>query len=355
MAKLTDLSIKALEAPKTGYLIYHDDLTGFGVRVTDKGVKSFVLTHGSPRKRETIGRVGIVSLQDARTAAKRLLAEDTLGKHQPRSKTWNAALEEYLAHVKQKNRASTYKSYKRHLETHFKFTKQMSKLSPADFHDVFGKLYDRPAELHHAFVYVRAFIKWAYRKHYIETNPLERMETPKASKPKERTLTDEELKKVWDAAPNDPFGRIVKLLIILGQRPGEIPRITKLMVKGDLITFPDWLSKNGKQHTFPFPPMAEPYLHDLSYSGFSKAKARLDKVSGVTGWTLHDLRRTLRTNWAKLGIRKDIAERYINHISGQDPMQRVYDRYDYMPEMRAAVAKYSEWLQNLIQSPRFGA
>ncbi|HUO99850.1 MAG TPA: Arm DNA-binding domain-containing protein, partial [Rhizomicrobium sp.] len=65
--RLTDISVKALKPKDGGIAIYYDDtLTGFGVRVSEGGTKSFVLTHGRRRVRETIGRVGIVSLQDAR-------------------------------------------------------------------------------------------------------------------------------------------------------------------------------------------------------------------------------------------------------------------------------------------------
>ena len=84
--KLTDISIRALEKPEKGAVIYHDDaLAGFGVRITAQGTKSFVLTHGPRRTRETIGRVGIIGLADARQAAKTKLAEYTLGKDQATS------------------------------------------------------------------------------------------------------------------------------------------------------------------------------------------------------------------------------------------------------------------------------
>jgi Arm domain-containing DNA-binding protein len=73
--KLTDITLRALQAPATGVTVYFDDtLTGFGVRVSQAGTKSFVLTHGTRRQRETLGRVGIVSLQEARAEAKRRLA-----------------------------------------------------------------------------------------------------------------------------------------------------------------------------------------------------------------------------------------------------------------------------------------
>src|SRR5690348_6998266 len=102
---LNEVQIKALQTPEKGEKIYPDkNLPGFGVRVTSNGVKSFILTHGRTRSRETIGRTGIISLVEARAEAKRRLAEYTLGKQRPKAKSWCAAVDEYLQGVKSKNR-----------------------------------------------------------------------------------------------------------------------------------------------------------------------------------------------------------------------------------------------------------
>ena len=71
--RLNEITIRALKVPERGAQIYDDDtLAGLSVRGSQAATKSFVLTHGSePRQRETIGRVGIVTLSDARNEAKR--------------------------------------------------------------------------------------------------------------------------------------------------------------------------------------------------------------------------------------------------------------------------------------------
>jgi hypothetical protein len=68
----------------------------------------------------------------------------------------------------------------------------------------------------------------------------------------------------------------------------------------------------------------------------------------VTGWTLHDLRRTFRTNLGKLGVAPHIAERLVNHISARTDMERTYDIYAYLPEMRAAIEKWESHLTALL-------
>ena len=97
-AHLTDIAIKALRPPRKGQETYWDQtLTGFGVRVSQGGGKSFIVMHGANRKRTSIGKYPIITLSDARTAAKRLLAEQTLGKHAPLSVGFETACNEYLA------------------------------------------------------------------------------------------------------------------------------------------------------------------------------------------------------------------------------------------------------------------
>src|SRR5687767_12262854 len=90
--KLTDLGIRALPDQEGSAKIYlSDSVPGFGVRVSGS-TKSYVLTHGARRHRETIGRVGILTLQEARAEAKRRLAEYTLGKTRPEARSWRTAM-----------------------------------------------------------------------------------------------------------------------------------------------------------------------------------------------------------------------------------------------------------------------
>ena len=220
--RLTDITIKSIKSPAKGAIIYWDDqLTGFGVRVSQAGAKSFVLTHGRTRTRETIGRAGIVDLKDARAEARRRLAEYTLGKNKLRSVAWKVAVAEYLAEMKQELRPRTHRDYILLLNRHFRFGEtKISDLTPHDISAKLDKLIHVPTEKRHAFVVLRTFINWVYRKHYIEQTPLARMRPPKGYNSRSRVLTDEELKKVWQACEGT-FEDIVKVLILTGQRKGR--------------------------------------------------------------------------------------------------------------------------------------
>ena len=363
--RLTDLSIKALKAPPKGVSVYFDDaLTGFGVRVSQAGTKSFVLTHGVRRERETIGRADVISLHEARTEAKRRLAEYTLGKNKPFAIRWDDALAEYLAEVKMNCKPRTLADYKYFLERRFRFgTTKLHQISPHDLRKSLDRYARTPAEQQHAFVVLRAFIRWAHRKHYFDINPMERMKPPHPYVPRERVLTNDELGLIWKAAGEDTFGRIVKLLILTGQRKGEITQLTGSMVGEDTITLPSWLAKNGRQHTFPLGAMAKSILcpprhaeacyfpalgKTTPFNGHSPCLRKLDKRCPVRAWTLHDLRRTFATGMASIGVQIPVIERLLNHVSGSfSGIVGVYQRYDFMPEMRDAIARWESHVQAL--------
>ena len=257
--RLTDMSIRALELPQKGVrVVYDDTIPGFGVRVSEGGSKSFVLTHGPRRERETLGRVGVVSLQQARGEAKRRLAEYTLGKERIRAVAWNFALESYLEEVGRRCKYLTWSNYAYVLKRHFKYGETpLGEINPYDITKSLDRIAHTPAEQQRAYVVLRAFLRWAHRKHFLDNNPMERMQEPRSYRPRERVLTDDELRAVWIAANDDTFGRIVKLLILTGQRRGEITNLTTEMVGDDCITFPARLTKNSREHILPVGPLAE--------------------------------------------------------------------------------------------------
>jgi len=91
---------------------------------------------------------------------------------------------------------------------------------------------------------------------------------------------------------------------------------------------------------------------DTPFNGWSKAKAALDKLAGVADWTLHDLRRTFATNMAQLGTPPHVVEKLLNHRTGTiSGVAAIYNRYQFMDEMRQAIEKYDHHLAKLLQFP----
>jgi integrase len=171
------------------------------------------------------------------------------------------------------------------------------------------------------------------------------------------------------ATPGSTFGTIVKLLLLTGQRRGEISALrSKYINRADrIITLPAELTKNKSQHSFPYGdlvaqllpdrdgylfPAAVPFVHERPtkvFNGWPKAKRTLDEASGVADWVLHDLRRTFATNLAELGVEPHIIEALINHKSGViSGVAATYNRARYMQPMRDAIAKWEGYLQQVL-------
>jgi integrase len=164
-----------------------------------------------------------------------------------------------------------------------------------------------------------------------------------------------------------PFGSIVQLLLLTGQRRIEIGSLRWSYVDETkrTITLPATLTKNHREHTIPFGDrVAEtlasiPRMGDIvfpargregtSFSGWSKSKPRFDQICEIEHWTLHDLRRTFATLLAGLEVQPHIIERLLNHATGHiSGIAAVYNRYAYMDEMRNAISRYDVHVAKLL-------
>lgn len=385
--RLTDISLKTLQPPVKGQVTYTDDtLPGFGVRISQGGVKSFVVVHGRNRKRTTIGRYPTISLQDARKAAKQILAERTLGKHEAPPIDFESGIKLFIAthfpenYPKPRTRAET----KRILEKHFLPSLRHEKLEhiqPREISRIVDRMHRTPAEAHHAFGVIRLFFNWAFRRGYVDRSPCERLQAPRRSAARDRVLTHDEIKAVLShAQANDTtFNYIVQLLLLTGQRRGEIVSLQSDWIDFEkrTITLPSTVTKNKRQHILPFGDVTEEILRralvralqakeegepddgkpqllfpargkSTPFDGWSKGKPNFDKGCTIAHWTLHDLRRTCATNLAALGVPVHVTEKLLNHISGTTSgIVSVYQRHAYLDEMRDAMDQWERLLRSL--------
>lgn len=383
MAKqaLTDVSIRRFP-PAIGSPVYHWDThtRGLGLRVT-RSAKTFVVLVTSG-ERKSIGRYPVLSLAAARIEARRILAERTLGRRVAPSLTFSTVMERFLEACREKNRPGTVSEYKR-LLGHFPFK---GKIRDVQKHHVVQKL-DKiaaPSERMHALVAVKVFFRWAERQGHVDASPLGSLQAARPTQSRERVLSDSELGVVLSAASKTPwpYGAVVQLLILTGQRRGEIAglRWDWINEKERLITLPAAATKNRRSTTIPFGDLTADLLRQLPRVGdflfpagrshvrgnatttvnaWSKAKHQLDVAvaaelqgAGVgapmAGWTLHDLRRTFATNLAALGVPVHVTEKLLNHISGTiSGVAAVYNRHAYLDEMRAAVKAWEGKLSQL--------
>ena len=377
---LTDISVRALKPTDRQRTYFDASLPGFGVRVSPGGTKTFVLMHGQHRQLTTIGRLGIISLADARAAAKRILAQKTLGQHEPRTRTFGEAYELFKAEHVAKKKPRTQYDYGRVIELYFLKKLRSERLKDVTYETITritDKLADTPSEQAHALAIARTFLRWCARppRRYIPHSPLEGLQLG-PGKTRKRVLDNGELIKVWRAAEaqGHPHRTIVQLLILTGQRRGEIAALQRQWInaKEKTITLPPWLTKNSVEHLLPYGGMAEKLFEDLlkresellfpshvsddrPISGWSKYKEQMK--AGVEGWTLHDLRRTFGTKLAALKVPPHVVERLLNHKFGSitnqtngsvSPVAEVYNRHYYMPEMRQAIQTGEQHLISLL-------
>jgi integrase len=230
---------------------------------------------------------------------------------------------------------------------------------------------------------VRKLFNWCLARDVIQVSPCTLIEPPAPERSRDRILTDDELRLVWNAAGKDssPFGPLVKLLILTGQRLAEVGGMQwdELDLKNKLWTLPAERVKNGERHEVPLSDAAIEILtalprikttkgfvftttRDAAVSGFSRAKDRLDaavRASLTKGakppehWTFHDLRRTLASGMARLGIQLPVIEKVLNHSSGSfRGIVGVYQRHSYADEKRQALDAWASFVQSVVSGKR---
>lgn len=363
MAKtsLSDIGIRALPLPEKGQRNYWDEkLPSFGVRVSQAGSKTFILN--SDNTFITIGKFGVLSLAAARAEAKRLLAEKTLGKLRPQSTSFANALEDFLEEKARRRRPSTVRDHKRHLSL-LGFKGPLTAITHRDLERKLKKL--PPSEFNHRLSCAKTFFTWAQKKRYITDNPTVGL-SPYGHTSRTRVLSDQEIHAIWKAA-DGTFGTIVKLLILTSMRRGECAALhtSWIDLENKTLTIPAMVTKNGREHVIPLGNIAMDILSPLPdkpsllfpargtsspFNGWSKSKAALDSLTGMTGWTLHDIRRSVATKLAEMGVQPHVIERLLNHVSGQiSGVAAIYNRATYIAEMRDAIDKWEARLAVILQ------
>jgi integrase len=360
---LTELSVRALKPTET-YKTYWDATTpGFGVRV-GKRAKTWTIMRGLTRERVTIGRYPDLSLSDARIEAKKLLLEN------PEPKTSVLRFEDarklFLEEHYRDASARTLHEATRHLTKHFKVLEKKT-LDQIDDQDVKGcldKLKRTPSEQLHAYRFARCFFKWCTRppRKFIRHSPMEGYEPPGKDRKGTRVLSDKELAAVWKAAEGPTLG-ILRLLILWGTRQGETVALEREWLSEGVLTIPGTHTKNGRDHGIPVLPLAEKVLaglkgtnrhyfasrwgdSHLSDGAWSKIKREVQKLSGTKNWQLRDLRRTFRSNMARLKVPREVCEVLINHAP--PVLDEIYDRYDRIEEKRDALKLYETLIRKLV-------
>ncbi len=219
-----------------------------------------------------------------------------------------------------------------------------------------------PVRANRALAAVKRMLNWCVDRGVIETSPVAGLKAPSKEIPRDRVLDDDELARLWLAADDEgfPFGPFTHMLVLTGQRRGEVAGMRRSELDLDTATWtlPAGRVKNAKLHVVPLPPLAIDILKtvprflnsDLVFttngrspiSGFGRLKDRLDGAVGASDWRLHDIRRTVATGMAKAGVQPHIVEAVLNHRSGiVSGVAAVYNRHAYLGEKREALTQWA--------------
>ena len=228
---------------------------------------------------------------------------------------------------------------------------------------------------------LNTLFNWAKGRDIVEANPVDAVRPPAPEKPRDRVLDDDEARLFWRAceALGQPFGPLFQLLLLTGQRRGEVGEMTEREIVGDLWTIPAARSKNGDEHPVPLSGAARAVLEgvhriknragylfttngETPVSGFTRAtdrlRAKMAEIAAtdagepveIAPFTLHDLRRTAATGMAGLGFPPHVVEAVLNHRSGtRRGVAGVYNRFNYAEEKRQALEAWARQVLALVE------
>jgi integrase len=220
-----------------------------------------------------------------------------------------------------------------------------------------------PVAANRAHSIVRKFFNWAVENDLISSSPLAGIRAPNREKSRDRVLTDDELATVWHAKLGYPLGQILQLLILTGQRHGEVGGMvwTELDLDAGVWTLPPERTKNGRRHEVPLsrqaveiiraaPRIGEQYVFTVSGTTPYRGKISDRPIAGVAPWVVHDLRRTAASGMARLGISLPVIEKILNHAGGSFAgIVGVYQRHEFADEKRAALQLWADHVERLVR------
>jgi integrase len=399
---LTDRAIKSLSKkpakPGKTYDVPDALVPGLAVRVMPSGLRSFVLVTRFPGSknptRRALGAYGAVTLDTARERARVWLdlirrgidpqieeERQRTAELRKQAHTFAAVAEEYIrVHVSKTRQAAAVE-----LSIRKEFIARWGERSIASItsHDVLAVIdaaVDRgsPYQAHNLLAYAKSLFNWAInRPNYgLETSPCDRLKPKQIigkKQARQRILIDAEVKALWASAETMgyPYGPLLKLLLITGQRLNEVARATwgEFDLDKKLWTIPAERMKAGASHTVPLPDEAMRVLRELprfkqagclfsttygekAVNGFSKAKNRLDelmaeRLGAIEEFRFHDIRRTMRTGLSALPVPDMVRELVIAHA--QPGLHKVYDQHKYDAEKRQALDLWAARLLGVVQ------
>ena len=372
---LTARTIETIKPGSARREIADRHMPGLYLVLQPSGAKSWAVRYrhaGTPRK-HTLGSYPAIDLKSARRLASKALRAVAEGRDPGREKvqertakpdTVEAVAGQFVErHCKRSNRPRTARETQRLLDLHVlpRWRGRLVRdIIRRDVLDVLDRVVDggKPIAANRTLAAMRKMFNWAVARDIIAASPCAGVKPPTAERSRDRVLTDQELRAVWQAAGKigGTFGALVRLLILTGQRRDEVAgmRWSEIDLEGRRCPHEIPLSEPAIAILTALPRIGNQFVltstGDAPSSGYSKGKRRLDALlpPDMPDWRLHDLRRTVASGLARLGINLPVIEKVLNHASGSFAgIVGVYQKHEFSEEKRRALDAWGAFVGGL--------
>lgn len=378
--KLTIKSLDALPTNAKRYEVRDTATAGLLIRISSKKVWYYSCRIEAKRRRIRIGTYPTISLTEARSLVREIQRDIELGTFekvddaasQPKQ-TLGEIIPLFIERYAKRYTKGWMGTHSVLQKFDCLFSKPIDEITRGDIVKVLDDIVANgtPIRANRALAAIKKLMNWCVDRDMLAASPVTSLRPPTREVSRDRVLSNDELKAIWGAGDIEgfPFGPFVQILMLTGQRRGEVSGMRWAEIDFDerTWTLPAKRVKNGRLHVVPLSSLVidilqsvPKFLHSefvfttngrTSISGFGRFKKRIDQAlpDHTEDWRFHDLRRTASTGMAKMEILPHVIDAVTNHKSGiVSGVGATYNRYTYFNEKREALEKWSMEIAKML-------
>jgi len=379
--KMSDKGVAKLKRRRKRYATPDPELRGHWIRVQPSGSKSFWTVARDPKQKQVwtyVGPCDAMTIEEARAKARTILNRVRAGLPaiEAKGETFDVVIADwrkrYVEGKKLRTGDKMLALLNRHVSTELR-SRVFTEIHREDVTALLDKVEDENGApvADKVLTVIGSIMSWYAIRHRDYVPPLVKgmRRTDPAKKERDRILSDDEIRAVWAVAgESGTYGALIRLLLLTAQRLDKALTMRFEDIDADGVwTLPTAPREKGNVGKVRLPPGARaildalprfvdnPYVFALrgqrhmSASGMFKAKFDAKLPANMPNWRLHDLRRTARSLMSRAGVSSEHAERVMGHAI--DGTEGIYDRYSYMDEKSAALAKLADLIATIVARP----